>query len=211
MKAKSKDNRGSIAVEAAMIIPIVIIAVMIMLYIMLIIFQTCIMQTTANGIAEKAAVVYYNQKASFANGQTSKADIESLSLYRRWVDNVELESGNFKAEALKLLQKKSVLKSKESTLDILNTGNIISRKITVVIESTYQNPLGTLTSLWGLDPEIGLRVQAVAAIDDPAEFIRNTDFVLETASKVPVLQDFEGKWQEIVNRIIDYINKLTKE
>jgi hypothetical protein len=205
LKAVKQSIRGSIAVEAAMIIPIVIVAVIIILYIMLIIFQTCIMQTTANSIAEKTAAVYYNHKASFASGQITKANIESLGLYRRWISNVDFEQNNFKAVSIERLRKNSVLKSKDISLDILKTGNIINQKITVVIDTTYDNPMGNMTEVWGLSKNINLQVHAEATIDDPAEFIRNTDFVLETALKVPIIKDFQSKWQEIVNKIIDYI------
>jgi len=181
-----------------------------MLYIMLIIFQTCIMQTSANSIAERVAVIYYNNKAGFVSGQTTKANIEGLNLYRRWTSDFEFEQINFKTASLERLQKNSVLKIKDSSLDILQTGNIISRKITVVLDSTYDNPMGALTSIWGLNKNIELSVQAEATIDDPAEFIRNSDFILETALSVPVIKDFEGKWQTIVNKIIDYVNKITK-
>ena len=63
----------------------------------------------------------------------------------------------------------------------------------------------------GTENKISLRVKAEATIDDPAEFIRNSDFILETASKVPIISDFEETWQDIINRIINYVNKLTKE
>jgi hypothetical protein len=211
LKAVKQSIRGSIAVEAAMIIPIVIIAIMIMLYIMLIIFQTCIMQTTANGIAERAALGYYHDKAIFVGGKTTKANIESLSIYRRWFSNSALEQGDFKAASLEKLQVSSVLKSKSSALDINQTGNVINRKIVVTLHSTYENPMGGMTALWGLGENIDIKVHAEAAIDDPVEFIRNTDFILETALRVPVIKDFEGKWQEIIHKIIEYINSLTKE
>ncbi len=197
-------------VEAALIVPIVIIAVMVVLYIMLIIFQTSLMQITVNNIAERAAATYYNDSASLISGRTSKEHIASLGLYRRWVPNSTLQQTEFETAALSSLRQKSILKGINS-LNIKRSGNIISQRITVFLNCTYENPLGSLTTLWGLSNKINLRVKAEAAIDDPAEFIRNSDFILETASKVPIISDFEVKWQDIINRIIDYVNKLTKE
>jgi Flp pilus assembly pilin Flp len=210
LKAFKQSNRGSIAVEAALIVPIVIIAVLVVIYIMLLIFQSCIMQITANNIAERVAAVYYSDKASFVTGRLSKDDIANLGIYRRWFSNTTLQQNEYKAATLKTLQQRSVLKG-QSSLDIKQSGNIINRRITVLIRSDYDNPIGALTALWGLSDKISLRVSAEAAVDDPAEFIRNSDFIVESASKVPVISDFEDKWQEVVHKIIAYINKVTKE
>lgn len=210
MKAFKQSNRGSIVVEAALIVPIVIITTIVVLYIMLIIFQTSLMQITANNIAERAAATYYNNHASVLSGRISKGNIASLGLYRRWTSNLSFEESDFGTTALNTLMQKSILKG-SSSLDIKRSGNIISQRITVSLNSTYENPLGYLTTLWGLNNKISLRVKAVSTIDDPTEFIRNSDFIIETASKVPIISEFEAAWQDIINKIIDYINKLTKE
>jgi hypothetical protein len=210
LKYVKQSKRGSIAVEAALIVPIVIITVMIMIYIMLIIFQTGIMQITANNIAERASAVYFNH-GDYMDGSTSKAQISNLGLYRRWSLGSSFELENYKNFALDKLRKNSVLKSKSFSVDIQQRNMIVSQKVTVTLASSYDNPMGTLTAIWGLNKRIELKVQAVAVIDDPAEFLRNTDFILDTASKVPLISDFEGKWHEIVTKVIDYINKLTKE
>jgi hypothetical protein len=210
LRAFKQSNRGSIAVEAALIVPIVIIAIFVVIYIMLIIFQSCMMQITADNIAERVAATYYNDNVSFISGLNSKDNIANLVLYRRWFSNTSFQQNEFKAAALKTLQQRSVLMG-QSTLDIKQSGNIINRKITVLICCDYNNPIGALTALWGLSNKISLKARAEATVDDPAEFIRNADFVVETVSKVPVISDFEDKWQEIVRKIIAYINKVTKE
>jgi hypothetical protein len=210
LKSYKQDNRGSIVVEAALIVPIVIIAVIVVIYIMLIIFQTSLMQITANSIAERATATYYNNRASFISGRTSKENIASLDLYRRWSSNSSYQQYDFETDALNTLQRKSILKG-SSSYDIERSGNIISQRITIRLNCTYENPFGALTTPWGLKNKISLRVRAEAAIDDPAEFIRNSDFIMETASTIPIISDFEAKWQDIINKIVDYVNKLTKE
>ena len=210
MKAAKQSNRGSIAVEAAMVVPIVMIAVIVVIYIMLLIFQTSLMQITANNIAERAAATYYYNNTSLMSGRTSKEAIKDLGLYRRWTSNAEIQQNDFEVFAMKTLLQRSIIKG-SSDFDMKRSGNIINQRITVILTGTYENPLGDLTKLWGMDNKINLRVRAEATIDDPAELIRNTDFILETASKVPIISDFEAKWQDVITKIIDYINKLTKE
>lgn len=210
MKYIILSRKGSITVEAALIVPIVIIALMTVLYIVLLIFQTCIMQITADNTAERAAAVYFSC-GSYVDGSISKAEISDLGLYRRWSLNPIMQQGDLKSYALRQLQANSILKSKNPYLDIYQRGSIISRRLEVVLSADYENPLGSLTALWGLDRKIKLRVMAQAVVDDPAEFIRNTDFIMEAASKVPVISQFEEKWQEIINRIIEYVNRFAKE
>lgn len=168
------------------------------------------MQITANNIAERTAAAYYTDIGSFISGQTSKDNIAGLGLYRRWSSNTSFQQSEFKAAALKTLQQKSILKG-QSSLEIKQSNNIINQRITVLLSSNYDNPMRALTALWGLNNKISLSVRAEATVDDPAEFIRNSDFIIETASKVSAISEFEGKWQEIVNKIIDYVNSLAKE
>jgi hypothetical protein len=210
LKAFKQSNKGSIVVEAALIVPIVIMAVIVVLYIMLIIFQTGLMQITANSIAERAAATYYNTHTSLMSGKTSKENIASLGLYRRWVQNSSFQQSGFETDAVNTLLQKSILKG-SNKLEIKRSGNIINQRITVLLNCEYENPLGALTTPWGLKDKISLNVSSEAAIDDPAEFIRNSDFIIETASRVPVINDFEAAWHGIINKIIDYVNKLTKE
>lgn len=202
--------RGSIAVEAALIVPIVIITVMILLYLMLLIFQTSIMQTTANKIAERTAATYFYPQASFYSGQTSKKEISNLGLYRRWGSNNIYQQQNFQSAVLGDIKRFSILKSRQAYIDIKHSNKILKQDVTVTLNCTYDNPLGSLTAVWGLKKKINLNVQATATIDDPAEFIRNTDFIIDTASKVPAISQFESKWQGIINKVIQYINKVMK-
>lgn len=167
------------------------------------------MQITANNIAERTAAAYYKD-ASVVSGRTSKGNIANLSLYRRWISNSVIEQNDFEAAAMNTLNQRSILKG-SGDIDIGSNGNFISQKITVMLSCTYNNPLGSLTRLWGGENKITLRVRAKATIDDPAEVIRNSDFIIETASKLPVISDFESKWQDIIHKIIDYVDKLTKE
>lgn len=205
-----KPKRGSITVEAAVIVPIVIIAVMVVIYIMLIIFQSCIMQVTANSLSEKAAAVWLNQYASLETGKTSKADISNTGLYRRWSFGSSRNEVEVCEEAKTMLQKYSILKGKDVEVNISHQNTIFAQKITVELSAAYTNPLGGLTDIWGLDSSVKLRVQSHSTVDDPVEFIRNSDFIIETAASIPLINEFESKWSEIVDKIIEYVKNFGK-
>lgn len=210
-KENLKNENGSITVEAAMIVPIVIIAVMIVLYIALIIFQICIMQLIANNVSERAAAIWTNRYSTIETGRISKSDIERLGLYRRWSFDSSFEDKELEAASADMLQKASILKGKAINVNISHQNTILSQKIFVELSASYTNPLGGLTGIWGLGRSLQLKVQSQAVIDDPVEFIRNSDFILETASNIPLIRDFESKWNEIINKIVEYVNSLNKE
>lgn len=211
MKALKAPVRGSVTVEAAVVVPIVIITLMVVLYIMLLIFQTGIMYITVNNIAERAAATYYSPKADFLTGEISKEEIACTATYRRWSANPNYVQNDFNAVTLKQFKEKSILKGKSYSLEILQGGNIVNKRITVVLSASYSNPMGSLTAAWGLGREIKLKARAEAIIDDPVEFIRNADYIVETALRVPLISEFESKWHEIVNKVVAYINKLAKK
>lgn len=210
-KDKMKNQNGSITVEAAIIVPIVIIAVMITLYIVLIIFQSCIMQLVANNAAERAADIWFKENSALETGKISKQDIVRLGLYRRWSFDNSDDEGILRENAANTLQRASILKVKNLKVDITHQNIILSQKINVELSASYSNPLGGLTRMWGLGSSTLLKVKAQAVIDDPSEFIRNSDFMLETASGLPVVSEFESKWNEIISKIVEYVSSLNKE
>ncbi len=209
-KGRVNHRKGSITVEAAVIVPIVIIAVMVVLHIVLIIFQSCIMHIVANNISERAAAVWQKPYISFETGKTTKSDIAKLGLYRRWDFSSSVDQGELQERGINMLKKASILKSEDVSVDIQYQNTVISQKVIVKLSAGYTNPLGGLTRAWGLGSKTQLNVQSQSVIDDPVEFIRSSDFILETASKVPLISEFESKWNEIVNKIVKYINSLNK-
>lgn len=205
-----KSNRGSVTVEAAMVVPVVILGVVVLLYILLLMFQSCILQVTANYTAERAASLYYNSGAQFATGGISPADISELDIYRRWRTGLQQKEA-LQGEAARRLRENSILKSSFISVDIDEKGMPMTRSISVQLKTGYHNPLGSFLRIWGLGDKIELMAEAEATVKDPAEFIRNTDFIIETAAEIPVLKEFSGQWQQIVSKIIEYINRITKE
>lgn len=206
-----ENHKGSITVEAAMIIPIVIIAVMIVLYITLIIFQICAMQLIANNVSERAAAVCTNSYSDFETGKVAKSDLEKLRLYRRLGLSDSFDEDKLKAVSINMLHKAGILTIKDASIDIKHQNTILSQRVIVEISASYSNPLGGLSGIWGLGRRLQLRVKSQAVVDDPAEFIRNSDFILETASSIPILSEFEGKWNEIITKIVEYVDSLNKE
>jgi uncharacterized protein (UPF0333 family) len=205
-----KSNRGSITAEAAIVVPVVIVVVVVLLYILLLMFQSCILQVTANHTAERAASLYYNSGAQLETGGISTEDISKLGMYRRWRTDLGQKSA-LQQEAERRLQENSILKSSLISVDMEERSTPLARSIRVQLRAAYPNPLGSFLRLWGLGDKIELTAEAKATVKDPAEFIRNTDFIIETAAEVPVLKEFSGQWQQIVHKIMEYINRITKE
>lgn len=210
MKPKKESSRGSVTVEAAVIVPVVMISVIVMIYLLLLVFQSCILQVTANHIAERAAGVYNVSTADLMTGSISAKNISQLGIYRRWSSELQQKKG-LEHEAGQLLQRNSILKSNSLLVDIEERGTPIARSVSVRLKISYDSPLGSFLKIWGLGDKIHLTAESKATVKDPAEFIRNTDYIIETAAEVPLLKEFTGQWQGMIDKIIDYINRVTKE
>lgn len=206
MKVQVKNLRGSVTVETALVIPIVFLAVMTVLHVLFLIFQTCALQTAVNSITESLAT---KSSSGLQEANPSIREIEQLGLYRRW--HKLTKSDSIEETVLMQVKRNSIIRSKSIHVDIEQQNNIFSRMIHVQVTASYHNPMGQLTSIWGLGSETTIKVEANATVDDPVEFIRNTDFILDSAAHIPALAEFEQKWQDTITQIINYINKFAKE
>jgi hypothetical protein len=168
------------------------------------------MYSAANSTAERVAAVYYSKGSDYMTGEISKQQMQGMEPYRRWSASSAFFEEDFENTVLHGVERNSILKSSFRSLDTYPEGNAFSPKVKVELSVVYDNPMGGFTSVWGLGRKIIIKTNSVATIDDPVEFIRNTDFILQTAAKVPEINGFGQSWKQIVQRIIDYIDDITK-
>jgi hypothetical protein len=61
---------------------------------------------------------------------------------------------------------------------------LFGKKITVTIVSLHKNPVGNLFRVFGIKNILRFSSTAEASISEPSEFIRNTDFAIDTAREI---------------------------
>lgn len=206
-----KNNRGSVTLEASIIAPITILCVIALIYMAAILYQKACLQKEADLAVERAAAVWSNSKRDINTGALSISGLEGDELYSRLFDQHKHEKLDRLKSSIDL--KRSVLKGDEYiTAGVVDY--VVYKKLIVTVEGEYKIPGGKLLGIFGIGDKFTVEARSEAVINDPAEFIRNTDLVIDTVREIkrefPQLGEAGDKLREIMNsingRISDFFN-----
>lgn len=199
IKRLYKNKKGSFTIEAAVVVPTVLLCLIALIYICLLMYQQVYLQSVANTAAERGAANWSNASMDMYIGRIKESDFKNVSLYWRLVDILPLGKASeakksrvedyvkysLKQYSLfgKGLDDKEIINSREGKLsvncDICDY--IIYKKVLVSVAEEYNIPLGgSLLKAFGFSSGFTLKADAEAVVNEPAEFIRNTDFVVDT-------------------------------
>lgn len=230
---KLYENNGSITVEASLIVPLIILAIVAVLFICILLYQYSYLQTVSNEVAERGAACWGNiSKMGTSNdvfivesGElNSPQELLNSQLYWRITKTSEEDKiKSLKEFTLYKLSKNNILESEISNLsikDIEDEGDrvdiwlkdyIIYKELNVVIKDSYKIPLGDTLKIFGLDNKYNIRVHSKAVIDDPLEFIRNTDFITDALKEyektAAILERFKESMDKIKENIEDFFEE----
>ncbi len=201
-----KKNRGSITVEASIIVPLVILSIAAAIYIGLLLYQRALVQSAAEQAAEAGAMAWINGTVELRTGKPEEDSFEEFELYRRLFDSEKqsrLES--IKQYALAAAGRHELVKAVNTSAEAVIKDYVVCRKIEVTIRKEYSLPFGRFLKLFGGSDTIEMTVKAVSAIDEPVELIRTTDFIIDIEKKLenqfPELKDIGDKTRNALNEI----------
>lgn len=220
---KSYKNSGSMTVEASLIVPLIILAIVAVLYICILLYQQAYLQAVANQVSERGAACWSNISRMRINDGNfliesgelkSSGDLLNPDLYWRITRSSEKDKiADLKKYTLQKLRKNNILESEISKLsieeidssrdkvDIWIKDYIVYKELNVVIKDSYKIPLGDTLKVFGINNRYDIQVHSKAIINDPLEFIRNTDFIADT------LKEYE-KTEKILERFKTNMNKI---
>lgn len=207
MKSKSRlcNRKGSLVVEAALVFPIVFLAVIAVIYICMLMYQRTYIQTLANLAADRGAATWNNFTRDTTLGRTDKVNLDASGLYWRLFDfNKTTKEHNLKDYIEKRLGAYSILGS-DKQVSIQVVDYIAYKKLVISINDSYRIPVGSVLKIFGLGDRYTISVKSEAVINEPVEFIRNTDFVLDME------REFEDKYPgygRLVHKIRDTMSSL---
>ena len=126
---------------------------------------------------------------------------------------LKLDSSEIKntttAEVSNIIQKTKIpwreIQTEDIVVDIDN--KVIYQKVTVDITARY--PLPQIFGIFGFPTEFEYTVSATTAVNDPDEFIRNVDLVIDTF--VQIDQKTGGKISNVTDRITDTISNMANK
>lgn len=199
-------DRGSITVEASIIVPLVILAIAAAIYIGLLLYQRALVQSAAEQAAEAGALAWATGTLELRSGKPMEGSFEKFELYRRLFDS-EKQSRLECVEqyALAAAERHELVKAVNTSVDAVIKDYAVCRKLEVTISKEYSLPFGRFLKLFGGSDTIEMTVKAVSAIDEPAELIRTTDFIIDIEKKLekqfPELKDIGDKTRNALNEI----------
>lgn len=197
-------RQGSITVEAALVMPIIII-VMVLLYSLAIIqYSNVVTRTEAIRVASRVAmnwntiggthdILAEDRRGEEKSGKNA-INSESYAEHNPYRFFMELfTTGSRKTESMKthLEKRMQTISSDELGMGISSTNEIsndkayhlFNRYVEVKIDNTFSNPVLTLLDRMGFPVTKKYTVTAKAKITDPAEFVRNISFIQELLRK----------------------------
>lgn len=206
---KLNQNKGSLSVEAAIIVPVVFLSVIAILNICLLLYQQVHVQTLANKASERGAAVWNSPSKDMFIGMITKEQMLKSDLYWRIFDTKKIDKGwkiskftNFHIGAFNAI---GAVKTEIKPPELVDY--IVYKKLRITIERTYKVPGGGYLKLFGMNGEFKVTASSEAVINEPVEFIRNTDFLIDTAKEVDNLTG--GNVQKFGDKIKDLFGKLT--
>jgi len=222
--------RGSITVEASLVVPVVIVCILALAYFSILIYQRAFLQELADDTARRAAAFWRNHAGSVSTGRLEKSSISAEGLYWRFFEEYKKEKIKRIADYINQqedsshplkqgrLDSYSLLKSvsggKDMRVMLELKDYAVYKKLRVTVEDSYAVPIGGLLKNFGMSGGYGIKVESEAVVGDPDEFIRNADFILDTESEIerkfPAFGDAADKLRETVKGMREKVEAFFK-
>ncbi|HHV99112.1 MAG TPA: hypothetical protein GXX36_06000 [Clostridiaceae bacterium] len=204
---------GSIVVEAAIVVPIIILSLIAIIYVSFLTFQKAYLQLLADRTAEKGAHFWKNRYSNVETGRDYKICPEGMELYW-WLWDTSNEEKRNKLESYleSRAGKYSIIKAVDRKASVSLLNYVIGKKVRVVIEESYIIPGADLLKMFGIKNVYKIKAVSESMISDPDELIRNVDLLIdierELEEKYPELRDTRDKIQSTLESIHDSVKKL---
>lgn len=193
-----RENGASTIIEATLIMPLVIMVLGFLIYTGCYIVQGVSMYSYAQRMAVEAArlVVYpgYGKELGYMTKDVDFVSIESgkiKNLFGKYDSNpyryfspqgsmTGEDETNMETTLKEMVNSTAFVASEGTECDVVVKNYVFNQKVTVTVTKKITTP-GLLKYLGIPEDTLDIKVQAVAVASDPAEFIRNTDLVVDTA------------------------------
>ena len=215
-----KDEKGAVAViEAALVYPVVIFTVVTLIYMGMYIYDASLLNDRARIAAETAAktVTFTGYEELGDVYSTLELDPKSPAPDRTHVDKYYSESSpyryfvNGKADdrfAAKVCDYASdgLFRGTGVTCTVDVNRRLFDREVVVTVEKSVSLP--GILRLSGVKTGGKMTATASAVTSDPAEFVRNTDLVMEAATVIGNKTGINSKLSGVRDRISEVLGKL---
>lgn len=180
--------KGSFTIEASMIFPIVLLALVAFLFIGIYVHEVTSLQAIANKLSSETSELTYK----YSEEELIKKVIEEV-----------IEEVN------KLTIRDLMLQQGEVTVDCKISKQLLSSQIELTITKTFMTPIKRLNQFMKDTSisKIQMQVHSTCKFNEPTRFIRAIDFMDDVTSEVTVTNDLKENYRDMMNQIKEIIDK----
>jgi len=200
------NNKGSITVEASIIVPLIILCIVASIYMGLLLYHRALVQSAADIAAEAGASAWASGISEIRKGKPDKEYFEKIRLYRQIFDaDKKNRLSIIEKYALDVSSRNEILRPQDESAVAELKDYIVYRKLEVSIRKRYNIPFGNILRLFGAKGTVDINVKAVSSIDEPVELIRTTDFIIDIEKRLeerfPEIKNLGEKTRDAMNDI----------
>ena len=204
-KIMVKSRKGSFTVEASIVLPVVLTIVITFVYFCMLFYQKTYVQAMADLAAQNAAGMWDSPHKDMFLQQIDIEEIKDIRPYWRIYDTERKNKEKKVDEFIKYSILKYSLFKSETNFQVKTRveDSILYKKVIVEVTHAYKLPAGSLLKAFGLKTDYEIKAHSQSVINDPSEFIRNTDFVVDLTNQIT-----DGKVDTVKKNLSDMAKKL---
>lgn len=204
-----KSEKGEFTVEATIVFTISFMALIVIMYVGIVMYQHVHLQSATDGIASRGAMMYATRTTDMETGYKSKDAFWNCDPYRYIMD------GSYKSTAEEQIQAALSQALGNGNVISSNAGDgadakiklsVFSRKVEVTGNRSFNVPF---VSVFDIDNSFfDLNVKSTAYIMDMPETIRNVDYVVDLIKQNDTADKAIGKIGELKGKLETFISKI---
>ena len=212
------SEHGSMTLESAIVVPIVLLTTFMMFYLTVVIYERAAVQTAANGAAISASICWSNGGVDPAGILSTPDGTEAYKaypdeLYWRIFDGKRTtKEGNASTEAMNLFQRGGLNGFTDALAFTQFHGGIFTKSVHIGVESDVFLREERVPAGFGVHSHFKTALGTQSVIPDIPEFQRNVDFVVDIEQQLeeryPELKEAMDKYRSLIDRIHGYIGGL---
>ncbi|MDR3120590.1 MAG: hypothetical protein LBU58_04560 [Clostridiales bacterium] len=214
LRAAVSDERGSVTLESAFVVPIVIFTVCLSLYIVILLFERSQLQCASDYAAQTASVAWRGVTASSGSDGAQAEPADGAGLYYRLFDMVG--AAQKEAVASTLAERRSQTLGlpgySEARGGAEFHSGLLGRTLSVALHSVVTLPSERVMKAFGASNQFSAAINAKSLIPDAPDFIRNLDYVMEVEKKLEESSEAFNKvangYRGLVDKIRGYIGGI---
>ncbi len=217
-------EKGSITVEASIVVTTIIIIIFAIIYGCIVVFHYALLNSTVTKAAQFGALAWVDSRADIESGKIN-FETEKDPLYARifhdgnmsysevieefTADHETTKTDNISQKKINSIRQlvldsisKGILKPTSTKLEINFTNSFVNRKLEVQITQDIQIPLGFLKKLFSGSDTVSMTAKGVAIVSEPAEYIRNIDLAVEYLNRIDENINLGAKINELKEKLL---------